>query len=84
MRSEWQPRDDGPTPQDPRNSTRREMPEGTKCIEAESFGYFQFGGSYRLSVKTDETDPSGFEIQLVLVDPVGRQYRMWGHGRRER
>ncbi len=84
MRNSWQPKHDGRTTQEAQDSARREIPQGARCVEAETFGYFQSGGSYRLTVRADETDPSGFEIQLVLVDPVGRQYRMWGHGRRER
>jgi hypothetical protein len=60
------------------------MPEGTRCVEAESLAYFPFGGFYRLKVKADETDRSRFEFQLLLMDAQGRQYSVSGTGRRER
>ena len=84
MRPSRQPWDDGPTPTETDDSARREMPEGTRCVEAESVAYFPFGGFYRLNVKADETDRTRFVFQFLLVDPQGRQYRMQGRGQRER
>ena len=84
MRFPSQPENYGPTPTETDDSARREMPEGTRCIEAETIHYFEFGGFFKLNVKADETDRSRFDFQLLLADAQGRQYRMSGVGRREK
>src|ERR1035437_4151181 len=73
MRSSWQPEGDGCTSNGTRNSARHNSARGAFPFEGDGFGYGINGGSYRFRLQTDNSDPSLFNFEVLLVDVRGRK-----------